>query len=247
MIEIKNLQKSFSGNMAVDIPELTISPDCIIGLVGNNGAGKTTLFRLMTDLIKASQGSVHIDGIQVDKSEDWKMRTGAFIDTGFLIDFLTAEEYFTFVGRSYSMGKEQINERLEAFHQLMNGEILQQKKYIRDYSAGNKQKIGIIAAMLHEPSLLILDEPFNFLDPTSQNVMRHLLREYQSRTGATIIVSSHNLSHTIDISDRVLLLEKGHLIKDLDNTGMKAKDELEAYFEAPYERLSDEKPQEVQS
>lgn len=237
-IELSNLEKHFGTNTAVDIESFTINNGDILGLVGNNGAGKTTLFRLMLDLLKADKGVVALlpsaddspAAINPALSEDWKAYTGAYIDDGFLIDFLTAEEYFDFIGRVSGMTKDQIAERLTYFEPLMGGEILNQKKYIRDFSAGNRHKVGIIAALLNRPELVILDEPFNFLDPRSQNMLKKILVEYNKETGATVIVSSHNLQHTTEISTRIALLEHGVIIKDLDNHDAAAVVELQDYF-----------------
>ncbi|WP_295341902.1 ABC transporter ATP-binding protein [uncultured Prevotella sp.] len=229
-IQLNNLKKCFGEHTAVDIPHFTIDNGQMVGLVGNNGAGKTTLFRLMLDLSKATEGNVLIDDIDPAKSEDWKLQTGAFIDNSFLIDFLTAEEYFEFVGKVSGMTREQVAERLKTFETFMGDEIMGQKKYIRDFSAGNKQKIGIVAALLSSPQLVILDEPFNFLDPSSQNQLKRILTEFNRSTGSTVIVSSHNLQHTVDISTRVALLEKGKIIEDIDNSDGKAEDILDKYF-----------------
>lgn len=229
-IKIEQLKKCFGEKVAVDIDQYTIQNGDMIGLVGNNGAGKTTLFRLMLDLLKADNGSVHIGETNVAVNEEWKAQTGAFIDDGFLIDYLTPEEYFEFVGKMYGMKKEEVNERVAKFERFMNGEVIGHKKLIRDYSAGNKQKIGIISAMLHQPQVLILDEPFNFLDPSSQSVIKHLLKEYNQETGAIVIVSSHNLEHTVDVCPRIALMENGHIIRDIDNSEYSAKQELEEYF-----------------
>ena len=241
-IQINNLKKCFGEKTAVNIPNFTINNGEVIGLVGNNGAGKTTLFRLMLDLLKADEGNVTMmpdksnitfdipDEIDPSKSEDWKTITGAYIDNSFLIDFLTAEEYFDFISKISGLTKEQIAERLSDFEQFMNGEVMQQRKYIRDFSAGNKQKIGIIAALITCPQLVILDEPFNFLDPSSQNQLKKLLTNFNKETGATILVSSHNLQHTVEISTRVALLEHGNIIEDLDNKSGKAAEKLEEYF-----------------
>ena len=226
-IKIEQLKKCFGEKVAVDIDQYTIQNGDMIGLVGNNGAGKTTLFRLMLDLLKADNGSVHIGETNVAVNEEWKAQTGAFIDDGFLIDYLTPEEYFEFVGKMYGMKKEEVNERVAKFERFMNGEVIGHKKLIRDYSAGNKQKIGIISAMLHQPQVLILDEPFNFLDPSSQSVIKHLLKEYNQETGAIVIVSSHNLEHTVDVCPRIALMENGHIIRDIDNSEYSAKQELE--------------------
>ena len=247
MIRINNLQKNFGTKKAVDIENYTIGQGDMLGLVGNNGAGKTTLFRLILDLLQADRGNVTINDIDVSKSEDWKNFTGAFIDDGFLIDYLTPEEYFYFIGKMYGLKKEEVDERLLPFERFMNGEVMGQKKFIRNYSAGNKQKkkqkknkhnkttknkqkIGIISAMLHHPQLLILDEPFNFLDPSSQSVIKHLLKRYNEEHGATVIISSHNLNHTVDVCPRIALLENGVIIRDIRNENNSAEQELEAYF-----------------
>jgi hypothetical protein len=254
-IQLTGLKKIFGEKTAVDIPSLEIDKGEVIGLVGNNGAGKTTLFRLLLDLQKADEGQVllgfdeketkqtvstepltpsqdstNLTWISPSETETWKALTGAYIDSGFLIDFLTPEEYFEFIAKVNHLPTEQLQSFLNSMTQLMDGEILGQKKLIRDFSAGNQQKIGIIAAMIAHPQLLILDEPFNFLDPSSQNLLKKIILDYHKQTNATILVSSHNLQHTIEISTRIILLEKGKIIKDLPNENQKAEADLEAYF-----------------
>ena len=230
MITIHNLRKNFGTQTAVDIENYTINQGEMVGLVGNNGAGKTTLFRLMLDLLKADTGEIIINDIHVSQSEDWKSFTGAFIDDGFLISYLTPEEYFYFIGKMYGLKKEEVDERLIPFERFMNGEVLGQKKFIRNFSAGNKQKIGIVSAMLHYPKLIILDEPFNFLDPSSQSVIKHLLKKYNEEHNATVIISRHNLNHTVDVCPRIAVLEHGVIIRDLVNENNSAEKELEDYF-----------------
>ena len=230
MITIDKLKKNFGEKVAVDIEHYEINQGDMLGLVGNNGAGKTTLFRLMLDLLKADDGKVIINDIDVSQSEDWKSITGAFIDDGFLIDYLTPEEYFYFIGKMYGLKKEEVDERLIPFERFMSGEVIGHKKLIRNYSAGNKQKIGIISAMLHYPQLLILDEPFNFLDPSSQSIIKHLLKKYNEEHQATVIISSHNLNHTVDVCPRIALLEHGVIIRDIINDDNSAEKELEDYF-----------------
>lgn len=251
--------KRFGSKTALDIDYYNIHSGEIIGLLGNNGAGKTTMFRIILDLLHADSGNVIISGSHASSSayfnassfndeavnqssltstatyitsqtEEWKKHTGAFVDTGFLIDYLTPEEYFRFITRLHGISETTMNARLVQFDTFMNGEILGQKKLIRNLSAGNKQKVGIIGAMLHYPRLLMLDEPFNFLDPSSQIAMKYLLENYNKATGATIIVSSHNLSHTFDICTRVTLLEHGKIIKDYDKEYAELNDEIEEYF-----------------
>ena len=231
MITISNLKKAFGETIASDIPSFNINDGDILGLVGNNGAGKTTLFRMLLDLLKPDEGEVSLDGIDPSQSEAWKSFTGAYIDEGFLIDFMTPEEYFTFIGKITNMKQEDVDSRMNDVAQLAAGELFRQKKLIRNLSDGNKQKVGIMSALFNHPKLVILDEPFNFLDPSSQNLLKHELTEYNKQTGATILVSSHNLAHTIDISNRIALLEKGRIIKDLPNENGSAKAELEDYFD----------------
>ena len=243
-IQIENLKKSFGEKVAVDIEQYEIRDGEMLGLVGNNGAGKSTLFRLMLDLVKADGGRVLMHpseeeqsqgiaqgSVDVAQTEDWKDWTGAFVDESFLIDYLTPDEYFQFIGRISGRKQEEVDTFLQDFEQFMAGEVAGQKKLIRNLSAGNKQKVGIVGAMLLQPKVLILDEPFNFLDPSSQSAIKRLLQEYNRKTGATILVSSHNLQHTVDICPRIALLEHGVIIRDIDNTDGQAAKELESYFE----------------
>lgn len=229
-ITITNLKKYFGQQCACDIPSLTIHAGECIGLVGNNGAGKTTLFRLMLDLLKADEGNVVLGTIPVNESEDWKSFTGAYLDESFLINYLTPEEYFNFIARIDGLSKENLEKELLSFDRFMNGEVTGQKKLIRELSAGNKQKAGIIGAMLNQPQLLLLDEPFNFLDPSGQIFMKRMLKDYCRKNHATVLISSHNLQHIIDISDRLLLLEQGKLLKDTMNDHGEAVKEIENYF-----------------
>lgn len=227
---IRDLKKSYNNTTALDIADFRICDAGVIGLAGNNGAGKTTLFRLMLDLIKADCGSVQIDGTDVARSEAWKEKVGAYLDDSFLIDYLTPEEYFHFIGKICSIDKQTIDERITRFSHFLGEEILSASKLIRNLSAGNKQKTGIVAALLHNPQLVLLDEPFNFLDPSSQVALKHLIKDYNQSTGATIIISSHNLSQTTELCKRIILLEHGLIIKDIDNSDGTAKSELDYYF-----------------
>ena len=229
-IIIENLRKNFGEKTAVNINQFEIPSGQILGLVGNNGAGKSTLFRLMLDLIKADEGRVLMGSTDVSQTEEWKSWTGAFVDESFLIDYLTPDEYFQFVARISGTPDEEYQSFLARFEHFRAGELMGQNKLTRNLSAGNKQKVGIVAAMLLRPKVLILDEPFNFLDPSSQSAIKNLLLEYNRETEATILVSSHNLQHTVDISPRIALLENGVIIRDIDNADGKAQEELENYF-----------------
>ena len=230
MITLSQLKKTYGGVTALDVPDLTIEEGQIVGLVGNNGAGKTTMMRLILDLIRADQGYATIDGKRVDLYPVWKTFTGSYLDGSFLIDFYTPEEFFDFIAEAYGIPQDELANRLRTYETLMNDEIMGKGKLIHDHSNGNRQKIGIIGAMLVNPRVLILDEPFNYLDPSSQLVVAKLIREMNRDLGTTVLVSSHNLTSINDLCDRLLLLEKGLLLMDKAHVPGSIDPELEAYF-----------------
>ncbi len=162
--------------------------------------------------------------------ESWKSYIAAYLDESFLIDFLTPNEFFTFIAKVNNIKEQEMEERLNNLQSFLGDEVLGRKVFIRELSAGNKQKVGIAAALLSCPKFVILDEPFNFLDPSSQNHLKKLLKEYKAQHQASILVSSHNLHHTTDISDRIVLMEKGEIIKNIDEVTETSIKELENYF-----------------
>ena len=229
MIEIKNLQKAYKGITAVNIDSLEINAGEVIGLVGNNGAGKTTFFRLILDLVRANSGEIFSKGKLVTATEDWKSYTAAYIDDGFLIDYLTPEEYFYFVGKLNALSNADVDDFLANYTAFFDDSILKKGKYIRDFSKGNQFKIGIIAALLTDPELLILDEPFANLDPTTQLRLVDMIKEMAIKKQMCIIVSSHDINHVSEVSSRILLMEKGKIIKDIAG-GEAAYEEMVEYF-----------------
>jgi ABC-2 type transport system ATP-binding protein len=229
MITVNNLTKKYSGSTVLNLNDLKINKGESFGLVGNNGAGKTTFFRLILDLIKASSGSVTSKNINVAGNEDWKHYTGSYLDEAFLIEFLTAEEYFNFIGKLHNLSKGDIAEFLNIYADFFNDEILGQKKYIRDYSKGNQKKIGIVAAMMGNPEILILDEPFTNLDPSSQIRLKRILKELKTKYDLTLLISSHDLNHVTEVCERIVVLEKGLIVHDLQTNENTLK-LLENYF-----------------
>jgi ABC-2 type transport system ATP-binding protein len=219
----------YNGINVLDIPELTIPQGESFGLVGNNGAGKTTLFRLILDLIESSNGYVKIENQKVARNDYWKSIVGSFLDEGFLIDYLTPEEYFSFTGKLYHKSKGDIADFMESMKDFFNGEILGAQKLIRDFSKGNQKKIGITAALLGDPKILILDEPFTALDPSSQIRLKRFLNELQKQTNITMLISSHDLNHITEVCKRIVVLEKGIIVKDIQ-TDTETLKELESYF-----------------
>lgn len=229
MIEIKNLTKSYSGVTVVNIPELQIQKGETVGLVGNNGAGKTTLFRMILDLIRPESGEVLSKGKNVMQDEQWKDYTASYLDEGFLIDYLTPEEYFYFVGSLHNENKVYVDEKLNGLTDFFNGEILQKGKYIRDLSKGNQCKVGVAACLLQNPEILMLDEPFANIDPTTQIRLKNLLKDLGAKNSMTTLISSHDLNHITDVCQRILLMEQGRIIKDI-HTDVNTLAELESYF-----------------
>ena len=229
MITVNNIGKAYNGMVVVDIPQLQINAGETVGLVGNNGAGKTTLFRLLLDLIKADRGEILSKEKNVAVSEDWKNYTAAYLDEGFLIGYLTPEEYFYFVGKLNNRSRADVDEFLKSFDLFFDGSILKSGKYIRDLSKGNQFKVGIAACLLQDTEILILDEPFANLDPSTQMRLIKMLKEMQEHRRMTIFISSHDLNHVTDVCSRILLMEKGRIIKDQHTTEETLK-ELELYF-----------------
>ena len=229
MIEIKDLKTEYYGVNVVNIPQLSIKKGESIGLVGNNGAGKTTLFRMILDLIRPSSGEVLSQEKNVALSEDWKEYTASYLDEGFLIDYLTPEEYFHFIGGLHNKNKAQIDAELANFKEFFNGEILDRGKYIRDLSKGNQTKVGVAACLIQNPDLLMLDEPFANIDPSTQIRLKNIIKDLNKEKQITSIISSHDLNHVTELCDRILLMEKGKIIKDIATNSNTLK-ELEEYF-----------------
>ncbi len=229
MINIQNISKIYGSKKVLHIESLQIPKGESFGLVGNNGAGKTTLFSLLLDLIEPSSGFVEIGGDKVNENENWKNKVSAFIDESFLIGYLTPEEYFYFIGELRGQDKTTVNEFLKEFDDFFNGEILDAKKYVRDLSKGNQKKVGIVGALIGTPEIIILDEPFANLDPSTQIKLKKLIRTWSQNESVTFLISSHDLAHTTEVSDRIVVLNKGELVKDI-RTNPETLRELEDFF-----------------
>jgi len=229
MINATDLSKKYGKKTVLNIPSLEIPKGQSFGLVGNNGAGKTTYFNLVLDLIQPTTGKILNNDIQVDLSEDWKPFTSAFIDESFLIGYLTPEEYFDFIAKLRGVNQVDLKVFLEQFEELFNDEIMGQKKYLRDLSKGNQKKAGIVAALIGQPEVVVLDEPFANLDPTTQIRLKHTLKKINEETTSTLLISSHDLGHITEVCERIVVLEKGEIIKDLKTSDETLK-ELEQFF-----------------
>ena len=229
MIISSNLSKKYNDHLVLDIESLDIPKGQSFGLVGNNGAGKTTYFSLLLDLIKPTTGYIKNNNILVHESEDWKPFTSSFIDESFLIGYLTPEEYFYFIGELRGQNKADVDALISQFEDFFHGEILSQKKYLRDLSKGNQKKVGIVSTLIGNPEVIVLDEPFANLDPTTQIRLKSIIKNLAETKGVTVLISSHDLMHVTDVCERIVVLEKGEIIKDIATSDATLK-ELEAYF-----------------
>ena len=229
MITVSQLKKQYKEAVVLDIEHLEIPSGQCFGLVGNNGAGKTTLFRIMLDLVRATAGQVTINGEDVAKTEAWRAKVGAYLDEHMLLTYLTSDEYFETLRKIYGMSEADLRNHLEKFVELFNDEVLGKKKYIRDLSKGNLKKVGIAAALMGDPEVVFLDEPFENLDPSSQIRLKKLVLRETENSRRTFLISSHELNHVTEICDRIVLLEKGKIIRDLREKEVMMS-ELEAYF-----------------
>jgi ABC-2 type transport system ATP-binding protein len=229
MIQISQLKKQYKEAVVLNVESLEITKGECFGLVGNNGAGKTTLFRIMLDLVRASSGHVLINGEDVSKTENWKAKTGAYLDEHMLLAYLTPDEYFETLRKIYGLSEADLTHHLDKFTELFNDEVLGKKKYIRDLSKGNLKKVGIAAALMGNPEVVLLDEPFENLDPSSQIRLKKLILRETENSKVTFLISSHDLNHVTEICERIVLLEKGKVIRDLREKS-EMMEELEAYF-----------------
>ncbi len=229
MITIDNISKKYGKAVVLNVETITIPKGQSFGLVGNNGAGKTTLFNILLDLIRPTTGKITNNNVEVNTSEDWKNFTGSFIDESFLIGYLTPEEYFEFVGDLRGMNKADVTAFIAKFDVFFNDEIIGKKKYLRDLSKGNQKKAGIAAALMGAPQVVVLDEPFANLDPTTQIRLKKILKELTDNKEITLLVSSHDLSHVTEVCDRIVVLDKGIVVKDIE-TSTATLQELESYF-----------------
>lgn len=229
MIQSINISKKYGSAEVLNIDALDIPKGESFGLVGNNGAGKTTFFNMLLDLIRPTTGKIINNNITVNESEEWKTFTGSFIDETFLIGYLTPEEYFDFIGDLRGMNKADVRSFISQFDEFFSGEILGKRKYLRDLSKGNQKKVGIVAAMMGNPQVVVLDEPFANLDPTTQIRLKKILKTLTEDREVTVLISSHDLSHVTEVCERIVVLDKGKVVKDIW-TSQETLKELESYF-----------------
>lgn len=212
MIKTVELYKEYESTIAVKNVNLEVKDNSVFALIGPNGAGKTTLMKMIATLIEQTKGQIYIDGI-----ENFTQRVSARARIGFLPDFfylyddLTVNEYLEYFCRCYLIPKEKQAERIKDVINLVNLEV-KKDEFIASLSRGMKQRVGIAKTLLHEPSLLLLDEPASGLDPKARIDLRNIIKNLQNK-GKTLIVSSHILTELSDFCDSFGIMEKGVLVK----------------------------------
>lgn len=217
MIEINNLRKYYGKNRGVEDLSLSVAAGQIYGFVGPNGAGKSTTIRTMLGMLIPDSGSIKLfeTGVNDRSLAQLKPRIGYLPSENFYYDRLTVGELLNY-GASYY--KKDCHKRMDSLCEILS---LDKKRLIEDLSFGNKKKVGIVQALMHEPDLLILDEPTVGLDPLMQNRFYDLLREEKDR-GCTIFFSSHILSEVQRLCDRVGIIKEGRLIEEKDIRELRA-------------------------
>ena len=208
MLEVKNLTKFFGIKKVVDNVSFSVENGKILGVLGKNGAGKSTTFRMILNILEPDEGEVLYNGEKIDSKVSDKI--GYLPEVGSLIDSYTVYEQCMYYGKMKSMSEEQIKKNM--FDLLERFSIVEYANMkIKELSKGNKQKIQFIISILHDPDLIILDEPFSGLDPVSVEYFKNAILELKEK-GKTIIFSSHIMSQVEMLCEDVLIIDKGKVI-----------------------------------
>ncbi len=208
ILEILNLWKSYNGHQAVRGLDLEVKKGEIFGLLGPNGAGKTTTLKIVVGLLKAEKGIVKVDGVDISEEPyDYKKQIGYLPENPTLPEYLTAEEFLGYVAKIRDISSKEIKDRIKYYLELFDLEK-RRKDLVVSFSRGMKQKLALSAALIHKPSLLILDEPFIGVDPTGQHSIKIKLKEMVNE-GRSVLVSTHMIDTAERLCDRVSIIHNG--------------------------------------
>lgn len=212
MIEVSHLVKSYSSILAVNDVSFSIFPGEIFGFLGPNGAGKTTTMKMITGLLQPTSGSIHVNGQPLaDDPVEAKRVIGYIPDRPYIYEKLTAQEFLVFVAGLYNIGRDAALRRSEELLELF-GLTHVTHELVENYSHGMKQRVTMAAALIHEPKLIIVDEPMVGLDPKGSLLIRRVFRELCEEKGVAIFLSTHTLSIAEEVCDRIGILYKGRLV-----------------------------------
>jgi len=212
MIKVTNLTKKYGDHVAVNDLHLEIKPGELFGFLGPNGAGKTTTIKMMTGILKPSEGTIIVANQDVQKNPSQAKKAVGYVpDDPYLYDRLTAREHIQFVGGLYGLTKSEVAERSKSLFNVfgMNGWV---DKRCEEFSHGMRQKLVFCSALVHQPAVLVVDEPMVGLDPQSSRLVKDLMKQYADQ-GNTVFVSTHVLSVAEELCDRIGIINKGRLIE----------------------------------
>ena len=229
MLKIQNFSKVYDGKPAVDDLSLEVEAGDIYAFIGHNGAGKTTTIKACCGILQFEQGDIFINGLSVkEKPIECKQQIAYIPDNPELYEYLSGIKYLNFVADIYGVGKKERSERIAKYADLFGlTEDLAQP--VSAYSHGMKQKLAIISAWLHDPKLIIMDEPFVGLDPVAAHTLKTMMREHCDNGGA-IFFSTHVLEVAEKLCDKVAIIKNGRLITSGDMDSVKGDASLEAVF-----------------
>lgn len=229
MLKIQNLTKSYGDKKAVDNLSLHINAGEIYGFIGHNGAGKTTTIKSCCGILQFDEGDIYIDGTSIKEDPmEGKKKLAYIPDNPDLYEFMTGIQYLNFIADVFGVGAEERNDRIHKYADMF--ELTQDlAQPISAYSHGMKQKLAIIAALVHEPKLIIMDEPFVGLDPKASHLLKELMRE-MCNTGAAIFFSTHVLEVAEKLCDKVAIIKGGKLIVSGTMEEVKGNTSLENVF-----------------
>ena len=229
MVEIKNLSKSYGDKKVVDNLSLTINDGEIYGFIGHNGAGKTTTIKCVIGILAFEEGSILIDGLSIkDKPLECKKKIAYIPDNPDLYNYMSGIEYLNFIGDVFKVSRQdRVNVIDKYAHTFEIEDSLANP--ISSYSHGMRQKLAIIAAWLHKPDLIIMDEPFVGLDPKASHDLKMMMREFCDN-GGSIFFSTHVLEVAEKLCDKVAIIKEGKLIRSGTMEEVKGDSSLESVF-----------------
>ncbi len=211
MIETIDLSKEFDGVWAVDSLNLTVSTGQILALLGPNGAGKTTTIRMLTTILKPSRGKARIMGYDIlTQAEEVRAHMGVLTEQHGLYPRMRAREYLEFFGRTYKMERSMLQKQIEELLVYFGLNEAQDKR-LGQYSKGMRQKLALARALIHDPTVLLLDEPTSAMDPASARLVRNAIQQLRSKDRA-IVICTHNLAEAEELADQIAIIRQGRLI-----------------------------------
>ena len=229
MLKIEHLTKKYGEKVAVDDLSLHIAPGEIYGFIGHNGAGKTTTLKSIVGILDFNEGNIFIDGLSIkDSPLECKAKIAYIPDNPDIYDYMTGQKYLNFIADVFKVGKAERNERIKKYADMF--ELTQAlPDVISSYSHGMKQKLVVISALIHEPKLIIMDEPFVGLDPKAAHILKEIMRDICNKGGA-IFFSTHVLEVAEKLCDKVAIIKEGKLIRFGTMDEVKGDESLESVF-----------------